>query len=284
MAGLDNWITVNTKNQVFILDFSNFILMDKRSAVDHTVSNIIKRYDNLYLSLSGGLDSEFAAQSLYERGIKFTPVIVDFELNCAETWNAYYWCYEHKIIPDIIKISMNEIVEKFSEISLNKNVPFVSSIDFIVEQYVSERDGHLIHSCAEPFNRKSVFTDKLNTTVAHKLEFCSFDFAIDEVFPEKHPCGFLTYTPELLFSLINEFDYSKPAQVSMSEFYGIRPRPKLHFLFNVGLHPHILHEALRINTMIRIDSIILGDKTEFLEKASQKQKINCSYAPYEGRN
>lgn len=276
MAGLHNWFDVNIKSKTCVLDFTNFTPMKKNDAIDYTV-NEIRKYDNLYVALSGGIDSEFAAKILHERGVKFTPIILDFTLNSAEVWHAYHWCYKNNVTPVTIKIPISEVSEKFSSIAIEHDVPFITAIDFVIEDYVSKHGGHMISGGAEPFDRDSVFFDRMQNTVSDKLDVSSYDFGIDTIFPKKHPCNLQVYTPELLFSMVNDLDYRKPIQIAMCEYYEVNARPKLPYIFNVALDQKIMNNAIRINSTIQADSIVIGTKDEFIEAALNKHKIHCSF-------
>ena len=78
MSGLNNWINIDwsTKLPTCTMNFSNLTVMSKQDAIDHTVNKLIENYSNLYVCLSGGIDSEFVANCLLERNVPFTPVIV----------------------------------------------------------------------------------------------------------------------------------------------------------------------------------------------------------------
>lgn len=277
MAGLNDWIDINVKAKSCTIDFSDFHPMSKYDAIDHTINCITSKFDNLYLALSGGIDSEFVAKCLYERGVKFTPVIVDYALNTAEVWYAYYWCYKHNVVPDVITFKISEISEKFSQLALENDVPFITAIDFIIEHHVSKKEGHLISGSVEPFDRDFVFSDRLLKKTSDKLDFVSYDFTIDNIFPHKHPYSFNVYTPQMLFSLIRDLNYEKPIQIALCEYYGVSVRPKLPYIFNVAMDQKIMNDAIRINSKIQADSIIICDRHEFLEKALNKQKIHCSF-------
>ena len=57
----------------------------KKECIDYAVEKITEKYENFYVALSGGIDSEFVANSLLERGINFIPVIVNLETNKIES-------------------------------------------------------------------------------------------------------------------------------------------------------------------------------------------------------
>jgi adenylyl- and sulfurtransferase ThiI len=86
--------------------------------------------------LSGGLDSEFAANCLFDRGVNFTPIIMDIHSNRIENWYAHYWCYEKRIKPLIITMNEKDVIKTFSKISEEKNIPFYCSIPIILSEIV----------------------------------------------------------------------------------------------------------------------------------------------------
>lgn len=274
MPGNKNWIKFDYQNRQCVLDFESFCpIGNKKDAIDYTVNIICSQYDNLYLSMSGGLDSEFAAKSLFERGVPFTPVIVDFKSNSAETWWARKWCYEHKVTPHILDYDEFTFIQTCQHICQKYNTAFISSIDFIVEEYVNNLDGHLIGPCIDPFRRLNCYTDAFSST-EHNLEFASYDFMIDYYFPKKHPYSFLTYTPELLINSIENLDYSLPIQLALSRYYEVDARPKLSAQYNGR---NFLQEMGGHNQKLNLYLLKIGNKDSVLETAKSNEKINCSF-------
>jgi hypothetical protein len=278
MPGLNNWMTYSYSNKgaECSFDFSNLTIMNKSDAIDYNVKCIVEKYDNLFVSFSGGIDSEFVVKSLYERNIAFTPIIVDFILNSAEVWYAYKWCYDHNIVPYVIKLSLNEVHDKFSRLAIKYNTAFISALDFVVLEYVESVNGHLLNSTFNPFNREDCFSDELKNVMSQSLDSSTYDFALDFVFPQKHPYSFLSYTPEMCYNIIKEIDYEKPVQLALCDYYGVLPRPKIPFILNIALAPELVNLCRTINTSIDIWTFDLGDKTDFLNKCENKQVLDFS--------
>lgn len=275
---LNDWISVDIASKHFVMDFKNTKNIDSADVIDDAISKILSKHQNLYLALSGGIDSEFVANCLYERKVYFTPIIIDFGLNNAETWYAYYWCYRNNIQPDIINISIDEISRKFSHIALTHNIPFITAIDILLEEYVSSKKGKLITAAADPFRKQQVFGDRCDKPAYTGLELASFDFAIDTICKNVHPTNFFLWTPELLLYFISGIDYNKPIQIALCDLYRVPPRPKFSYVHNVIFNHQIMNDAIHVNNRVQADLIKLGDKDSFIRKAMNKEKI---YGVYE---
>lgn len=277
MPGLNNWVELklNEKAAFCSLDFSNFNPLSKKAAIEYNVEQITKKYDNLYVSLSGGIDSEFVAQSLHKHGVKFKPVIVDFELNAAEVWYAYRWCYENKISPEIIKLSYDVLLNKMPAFAAHFNTSYIQSMDFFIEKYVSDRNGQVLTGTAEPFKRIPIIVDKLTENLSTQLDINLYDYTIDLQFGDKHPSSFMTYTPEFFYSFIRDVDYNKPVQLAMSEYYGVNPRPKFDQAFNTSLNTFISSLSRNVNSLNKLYNFYIGQKDDVLNRALNKEVISC---------
>lgn len=267
MSGYNDWITFDYKNKYFCMNPIDLKFRNKQSSIEHTIEQMVGKYENLYVSLSGGLDSEFVAKCLYEHGVKFTPIIVDYKSNANEIWYAHRWCYEYKIKPIIIKLTRDDIITNFAKISEKYNTAFICAIDFIVETYVSKLHGRLITSAAEPFDRINSLHDDLTAKTSYMLDFRTYDLMLDYYMPHKHSYNFLIYTPDLLYNIVKNLDYEKPVQLAMSEYYGILPRPKINSLSNIVFHGDSVVKLMSDSNSKRdLSSICVGNKDEFLKK------------------
>lgn len=277
MAGLNNWIKLSKSGEPFScsLDFSNFKHINKNDAIDHTVHQLSK-LDNLFVGFSGGIDSEFVVKCLHERGVPFTPVIVDFQINGAEVWYAYYWCKKHNVIPLIIKLSPGEMRNSFSQICDKYNTSFIGAVDFIIEEEVSKLDGHLIVGTCEPVPRDSCLEDKSLNQTEELVTMSSFDFAVDIAYPNKHPMSFFSYTPEMLYVIVNELDYNKSSQIALSEFYGVTPRPKIPYVYNLCMDFVLMDIGREMNAKHDLYSIEIDRKDSFLKRCLKQEIIECN--------
>jgi hypothetical protein len=94
-------------------------------------------------------------------------------------------------------------------------------------------------------------------------------------FGNKHPASFVTYTPELFYSIVRDTDYTKPVQLALSEYYGVVPRPDFNQEFNFQLNHEIAKISREVNTNNRHYNFYLGSKDDLLNRALLKEVI-CS--------
>jgi PP-loop superfamily ATP-utilizing enzyme len=66
--------------------------------------------DRLWISLSGGMDSEFVLKVGLENKVPITPVIVQTSGNSEEILWALKFCKERNVVPTILKISDRELI------------------------------------------------------------------------------------------------------------------------------------------------------------------------------
>jgi len=237
LVGHDNWCKVAIGPDRFYFDvasrasklYTNFV-----DAADYTANLLASKWNNrnLYLSLSGGLDSELCAYTLLRNKIEFTPLIVKIEnINEIESWFAEYWCYTNKITPHIIHISSEQlynnlfkdhILEMIRAGNFKKNNIGIL-LNLFIADYVEKLNGYCISASGDI---KYDFDKKL---------FCcnSFDFGIEIHRPNQHPSGFFIYTPEIALSYIYQFDPSIDEQYNKLNFYGVTARPKIDLIGNI---------------------------------------------------
>ena len=287
MPGNNNWINLNAKKGTSAfcnLDFSNLKPMPKKEAIEYNIEQITKNYNNLYVALSGDINSEFVADSLLKHGVKFTPIIIDYESNVAELWYAHRWCYVNKILPYVIKLPLSTLLEQLPAIANHFNTAYISTMEFIIERYVSRRYGHVLTGISAPFQRISVLNDKISEPLSQDLNMTSYDYGLDLAFGNKHPLSFITYTPELLYSFIRDIDYSKPAQLAISEYYDVIPRPRFDQEYNLLLNQAAFNLNKSVNNSSALYNFYMGNKDNVLEKASRNEIISCKVTLKSGKS
>lgn len=279
MAGFNDWITLEGNPgevPVCSLDFSSVQLLNRKEAIDHTVNAICRYGKDIFVSLSGGMDSEFVAQSLFDRSIKFYPVIVDYQTNAAEAWYAYNWCRVNGVKPIVIKLTREMVQASFSSLAKKYCTMYVGAVNFIVEHFVNSKGGVMINGSWDPFEPVSCSDDKLDKQMDTYLYLESYQLDIDIAFPNRNPVGFLFQTPEMFYSSIAELDYSKPAQIAKSKFYGVNSRPKLAADHNFMKSPTLFNEFCTVNAETKYFTIGIGEKEDVLEIIRNRGKIDCT--------
>ena len=273
MSGLNNWINIDwsTKLPTCTMNFSNLTVMSKQDAIDHTVNKLIENYSNLYVCLSGGIDSEFVANCLLERNVPFTPVIVDYNYNGAEVWYAYYWCYRNKITPKVFKLTPDIMVNLLPrEVAKFPGSSFMSVFEFLILSLL-EPEATTITGDAQPFSRISASKDKLMENISIELDFNSFDFNQHD-----HSVQFISFTPELFINLASSMDYSKPSQIAIAEYYNVLPRPKCTPMQTIFLNQTIKDKFFETQKKHIHYNFYMGNKTQLLSHAFNKEKITLT--------
>ena len=234
--GHNGWLQVNIEakdpnNLMKPLEFttSHGSLMELpfKDAADYTAQLISKKYDNIHLLLSGGLDSEFVAHTLIKNDIPFKPVILVFKNSLSESWYAFKFCDENNITPIVIDLQDYVNADKFMktllQTALKWNIPPVMGLFplVIADMYP---DAHILNGFGEVFRTSPVYQNQEHDDI---LDLSFNQHSVEVVYGDKHPGAFFTYTPEIVYSSIVEFDYTVNSQVAKSNLYKILQRSKM---------------------------------------------------------
>lgn len=275
MPGHNNWISTieNDTNIAISFDFKDMQSMNKEESIINNVEKIcLDHGDDIYIALSGGMDSEFVANSFKKAGKSFKVVLVDYLTNRAELWYAKRWCYLNNVTPDIISLSVGDMETKLIDICNTYGCSYISALDFMLKEYVEERGGKFITGGPEPFNRVDCFADNFTQTISENLENLTVYFKFCQLTNNSHPYKFLMYTPEMLYNIVKEMGYGKPIQLAMSEYYGIESRPKIPYshLWPLLL-PKMKELAIETNKKSYYRKVDLGTKEQMLTAGDTKQ-------------
>jgi hypothetical protein len=273
MAGLNNWITVNSDFCSF--DFSDLIIKTKKDSVDDAINQLLKKNKKIFISLSGGVDSEFPASCFQKRDIDFVPIIVDLGANKNELWNAYKWCYENKKKPFVLNLTQNDAVKVFTHISQTKKIPFYCSIDILVLEYVLKQDGLLITGNENLLNKSYIFQKENFEKLSKNLTSHNYAF-LSETLGGESAIGFLSCTPDLLYNFLSEVDYEKPSEIAIAEYFEIQPRQRLNAHDNLRSFPLLWELKKMLDGEKTVSHFDFGDKDSFLKRASNKEKIKTN--------
>jgi len=130
MVTHNNWLRTNIKERSnnkksnFVINFFpyKFTNLSFQEECDVTCNMLAKKYSNIFVGLSGGIDSEFLCKIFYRNKIKFTPIVTLYEDNSDESFYAFEFCKKHNLSPivlqlkktEIVRIIQNDIVEKIN--------------------------------------------------------------------------------------------------------------------------------------------------------------------------
>ena len=229
-AGRDNWLSVAKPDLSFMLKFNSRaekLYKNFEEAADYNARLLYEDWGDkpLFVSLSGGLDSELCARILLKNKIPFTPIILNLaDTNKPEFWYAEYWCYTNNIRPIKIDLSAEDLRSRIFIPYLKEmhqlSYQFGTLINLFVADYVEQQGGYSISGVGD-----------INFDFGSKKFFCDYiDFTVDFHRPGKHPTGFFMYTPEMALSYVHQFDLNLNEQYNKLNFYGVDARPKYNHI------------------------------------------------------
>lgn len=230
MCGHNKWIKCNpTITEPFSMDFvpaKPVLPFSFQRAADYTAKLINVRYKNLYLCLSGGIDSEYAATVLIRNEIPFIPVIVDADFSRTEVQYAYKFCSSRNIVPHVLDYTgpsgHHKLLKELAALAFQLKVP----MDFgLIPNLVGKQlpDANIITGYGDPI------PVNINSAIGNVSEFYDHDYYLH--LSGDHPGAFFSYTPELLHAMIRDVDTTKNVQDAKQQLYGIGWRPKAEPFF-----------------------------------------------------
>ena len=230
--GYNNWYTAIADIQkkplqsTFTLNFNHTDIrtVPFQQAADEAAKLFAKNHADIYIGLSGGLDSEFVAEVFYRNNIKFTPIVATVE-GSTDYMFALEWCYRKKIAPIFIEFKTNDprLIPHFinSCKGVKQECNLVSVIDYLCH-YVRNKGGTLVAG-ESPLVRHTARFDEAAGDVYDIYASVFYPTLIDPSLPL---CNFLLYTPELMLAMATESDTSTNHSSSKSRLYGVPFRVK----------------------------------------------------------
>lgn len=207
---------------------------------------LYETYGNIYVGMSGGIDSEWVAKCFHRQGIPFTPIIYEADtLNSLDTWWAHKWCSDNGLTPVVFKEYMGQFIYGIISFGARNclRTPGGPYMMTRIGQYVTDHGGHLVLGAGFPeyfpdpnlnYMRGRFKDNKLvnedgsvkNTGwLMHEA-----DVTIARTIGNDHPCwNFLSWRPEIVLSYISLRDHGT-SEFNKSRIFNCDPRPK-----NIGI-------------------------------------------------
>lgn len=234
MSGHNNWYSINYKpgQKNSDIDFSvafhltqPALSMSFRDAADYTAQTLKQRYDNIYLGLSGGMDSEVVANALHRNRVPFTPLI--YKEETREHWYAMRWCAERSITPVVIDVK--DIRETIVAFLLKKSKELdiaMSPWPFILyfKDYVAQQGGQLLTGEADLHFDTQEYAQAHGDAGYFEIPHWALFTEIEN--PGQHPGSFFMYTPEMALSILENTDLSLNTEEAKEKLYNIPFRIK----------------------------------------------------------
>jgi hypothetical protein len=234
MPGQNHWIKTNlelgidNKNLPFVLelDIKNQINTNFDQASNIASQIIANQYKNLYLGLSGGMDSEYVASVFIRNKIDFTPIAIATEKNINEIWYVKHFCKKHNLKLTLLDYTSKnlELVKKIAYFSYKCSLyPCLSFFPHVMAEFAESQDGFLVTGYGDCFNTSNDY----NVLFDDELEIEDHDYYLNLYYGDKHPGAFFSYTPDLWFSLIKNIPTGMNIHVAKEKLYNVAARSKL---------------------------------------------------------
>lgn len=267
-------------------DSTRFVLFER--ACRNVAQEIFElhKHQKIYVSMSGGCDSETVANSFYNEGITFIPIINEFyyaglESSYADTWWAKRWCKERNIKPYINRINISEFKGLILPIATKIKARKIFSIqNILLADHAKANDGILVNGQAfveyypEPtldylkdIVKDPAFDNNHSGWLLHED-----DFYIDMHDPGYHPYNFLSWTPEIALSYIKSRDMKLNSEDNKFKIMKCDPRPKLAAPDVVWTFIGQIQKYLKTKYGTS-EVCFLGGHDEIIDKLENKQPI-----------
>lgn len=203
MATENNWLThnlyerIDNKNSNFDVEINvqKCKRLDFEQASKEVCEKLYALNNNIYVGLSGGIDSEYVFRRFHFLNIPFTPVIVYSKCYDEESSIAFNICKEYNITPKIINIDEKDIISIYKKEMQDKLNTFgIGSVpSIIMANYAKENGGIYVKA-------EHMVGDKDNKVCA---ELNEWDF-YNDVLNDGYTYDFFLYTPEIVYSMLKE--------------------------------------------------------------------------------
>jgi len=289
-AGKDGWIKMrfnrNHDEPYMESDMDAYLVPTGPSSSRDitTVSNEIAQelyetYGNIFVAMSGGIDSEWVAKSFHRQGIPFTPLIYEAEdLQSLDTWWAHKWCAENNVQQITYKEYIYQFAHGVVELGTKDCLRTVGGpyIATRLAKYAEDRGGVLVSGAGFP----ELYPDPNIEYISNRFYdnkfmhsngslkntgwlFHEADFTINRHCGH-HPWNFLSWNPEIVLSYITLRDRGT-SEFNKARIFDCLPRPKA-----TGTQEYFWRGSLpMINKWTKIRNRIGTSETEFLGTTDQ---------------
>jgi hypothetical protein len=263
MSTHQNWFRSNIRDRLAdpSLDLTlelnpyPFQQMSFHDAADYTAMLIARTHKKIYVSLSGGADSEYTLRSFHRNGIYITPIIIRTSGNSQELAYAFACCEELAYDPIVIDMTEQEFLARYLNIIKTISGYGIYCIPSIVAcEYARDSDGILV------IGEHLIDTDKMKDSI--KPGANEWDFYNECFVGEEYNIPFFNYTVELAHAMISKIE-DIPLSIFKAALYGTELRPIMSYEFSVKF-AHVRSQINKLRKHYPNSHVDLGSKQEFL--------------------
>ena len=243
MPGRNNWVKLTYEGlpkrklgESFTIEYTETTSrnISFRQACLESAQEIYETYNkNIYISLGGGADSECVANSFYDQGLPFVPVIIKIENeNQHDIRFALKWCQQRNIMPMIVEHTLDDWANILLDYFIKTKNRMLSGVGLMyLGDKVKQLGGYLLTGCCDLqlLPDPSLVSQYPTLGIDHAGYFTQWesDYALDQWDPGYHPNGFYIWKPEMLVSFVQERNPEWSNEEAKWYVYNVTPRPKI---------------------------------------------------------
>lgn len=264
-SGKDNWYELNIvlnsapiESQFSVrFNHASVEVIPFQIAADIAAKDIASRHSNLYIGLSGGVDSEFVANVFLRNNIPFTPIIAIIP-GLTEHYYARHWCYKNNITPIIVNLLDHQTELNALALTLLKTIPahesLIGLLTAFIIKYANDLGGTAI--IADPDITPKVITDgpfDFDLHMGHHVDTIIAGHMSELFF--KDAVSFFWHTPELLLAIVNNLNPNVNFDIARAELYNVSYRPKQQQRINTLIDQLTFNSVNNFFDMLKVSSI-----------------------------
>jgi hypothetical protein len=185
----------------------------------------------IYVSFSGGMDSEYVVRTLRSQNVPFTVLTIKSSGNNKELEYVKSVCDELNIVPTYITMTDGQYVgyhKRFINSKYGVNAPGTTPL-LLIQEYVLKQNNNGILVTGEEIVASSIIDN-----VEVGLFPCVFEYAFytDYSFNSNNTLIFLMYNPATVLATIKKMPFFTNQQELKSSLYNIPKREKFKYEFS----------------------------------------------------
>ena len=239
--------------------------MSFHDAADYTANLIDETHDKIFVSFSGGADSEYVMRTFHRNYIEITPILIETSGNKKELSYAYQCCDDLGYDPVVLHIDDASYLRWYNRITKEVNGIGIYCIPSIVAcEYAKNNNGVLI------IGEHVLDTDKLSNEIKPGVN--EWDFYNELFVGEEHNIPFFNYTVELCYAMVKAMR-DVPLHVFKAALYGTKLRPIMDYEFSQEFTAvrNVINRTRKNHPNYTVD---LGTKEEFLDALQTRAHLH----------
>jgi hypothetical protein len=248
-------------------------LLPFNTACNRVAEEIYSTHKNLYVTMSGGSDSENVANTFLRMGIPFTPIMITYDATRhndqkLEMWWAQQWCKKNNIKPLVVDVGnyANSKTEKQYTSIVKPRLGNGTVTHGLILDTVQQLNGHIVSGFQLEYYPDHEQMEYLRPVLGNYNGFVmeEADLYVETLVPNQHPWAFYYWNAEIMASFVSEWDTTLTMQENKAKIYGTVHRPKFVYHRDV-FEPNIkkIRDQCKQHWGTR-DCALLGSKEQLL--------------------